>query len=80
MTVPDRPARPWDIFNKNIEKVGAEIAEGRLEICRSCEHFIKLTQQCSQCGCIMPAKAKLPHAFCPIKKWDAVYVDFKEEL
>jgi hypothetical protein len=80
MTIPNRPARPWDIFNKNIEKVGEEIANSRLDICRSCDHFIKITQQCTQCGCIMPAKAKLPHASCPIEKWQSVEVGFKEEI
>jgi hypothetical protein len=80
MTVPNRPARPWDIFNKNIEKVDPNSLEYRLDICRACEHFVKLTSQCTQCGCFMPLKAKLPHATCPVNKWTAIEVGFKEEI
>lgn len=70
MTDPyNRPARPWDLFNKNLKKVESEISSKRLEICRSCEHFIKMTSQCKECGCIMNLKTKLPNAECPIHKW-----------
>ena len=66
---PDRPARPWDLYNKKIGRVGADTAEKRLEICNGCEFFIKLTSQCKKCGCIMKAKTKLPNAECPGGKW-----------
>lgn len=68
----DRPARPWDLFNKNIGRVTESVKESRLAICRECEFFVTLTQQCTKCLCIMPAKAGLPHAFCPEHKWDKV--------
>lgn len=71
----ERPARPWDLFNKNIEKVSAEIQKGRMEICRECPKFLKITTQCIECGCIMEAKTKLPHAYCPLGKWDVVKFD-----
>jgi rRNA maturation protein Nop10 len=77
-----KPARPWDLFNRNIGRVGESVKESRMEICRECEFFTSLTQTCKKCGCIMPAKAGLPHAFCPIHKWDAVDtsgVGFTEE-
>ncbi len=57
----------------------------RLTICRSCKHFVKLTQSCGTlgfgaevkyknttkklCGCIMPIKAHLKFSGCPIHKW-----------
>lgn len=44
----------------------------RLETCKQCEHFIKLTQQCGKCFCFMPAKVLMPSAECPEKKWEAV--------
>jgi hypothetical protein len=75
-----RPARPWDLLNKNLEKVGSEVSEQRLAICKECPEFIKLTSQCKECGCIMNLKTKLPNASCPLKKWDIVRVGFKEEL
>ena len=75
----ERPARPWDLFNKNLGRVQGEIAEERLSICNGCEHLIKATKTCTECGCFMAAKVKLPNAFCPIHKWEAVRVSYKEE-
>lgn len=79
----DRPARPWDLFNKNIQKVGEDLRQERMEICKSCKFFVSLTQQCTKCGCIMPAKTTLPNASCPIHKWGAVDengIPFKKEV
>lgn len=78
----NRPARPWDLFNKNIGRVEEEIKDRRLAICRDCKFFVSLTQQCMKCGCIMPAKASLPNAECPEHKWLAEIprsVSFKED-
>lgn len=75
-----RPARPWDMFNKNLGRVETEIAEKRLSICKACDKYIKLTHQCIECGCIMNAKTKLPNASCPLNKWGTVSVSFTEEL
>lgn len=73
MTDPfDRPARPWDLYNKKIGRVNADTAEERLEVCKGCEFFIKVTTQCKKCGCIMAAKTKLPNASCPIGKWGQI--------
>ena len=81
MTTPyDRPARPWDLFNKNLGRVENKIAKDRMEICKGCEHLIKLTHQCKECGCMMDAKTKLPNATCPIGKWGAVRISYKEEV
>jgi len=76
----NKKARPWDLFNKNIEKVSIDIANKRFEICKACPELIKLTSQCKKCGCFMEAKTKLPHAECPIGKWDKVVISLKEEL
>lgn len=79
-----RKVRPWDVFNKNIDKVSEVIQKERMAICRECPQFIKLTGQCKECGCFMEGKTRLPDAFCPLLKWDYVVVtessiDFKEE-
>lgn len=66
----NKKARPWDLFNKNIQKVSEDISEKRMSICNSCEHLIALTSQCKKCGCFMNLKTKLPHAECPIGKWN----------
>lgn len=73
----ERPARPWDLFNKNIGRVETTIAKERMDICNECP-ALKLGV-CGECGCIMAAKTKLPNAFCPLHKWDAVEVSYKEE-
>lgn len=61
--------RPWDVINPNALKASKISAEERLNICLSCDKLIKLTKQCRECGCIMPAKVKLENATCPIGKW-----------
>ncbi len=67
----EKAARPWDYINPAIEKLNLETANKRLSICRSCTRYISFTSMCKECGCIMPIKTKLPHAYCPIGKWSA---------
>jgi hypothetical protein len=59
--------RPWDIVSG--KKINEETAGLRLQICSSCDRFIKLTKQCRECGCIMTSKVKLQNASCPLQKW-----------
>jgi hypothetical protein len=75
----DRPARPWDLFNKNLGRVESEVAEERMAICRACPQLIQALSQCKECGCIMTAKTKLPNASCPLDKWGIVKVSYKKE-
>jgi hypothetical protein len=63
------PARPWDLINPKIKEVSSEVYLERLKDCYTCDRFIKISKQCKECGCVMTAKAKLPHAVCPIGKW-----------
>lgn len=67
-----KEARPWDLLNPNIGRVSEEVKEMRMALCKDCPFFVKLTQQCTKCGCHMPWKTGLPHASCPVGKWDAV--------
>ncbi|CAB4174855.1 hypothetical protein UFOVP1131_71 [uncultured Caudovirales phage] len=62
-------AKPWDMINPSIGRVSDEAFERRMNMCRSCEHFIKLSGQCKKCLCFMKLKAQLPHAECPVEKW-----------
>ena len=54
----------------------------RLNICKSCEHFVELTKSCGPllteaftdsklCGCHMPTKTRLKVASCELGKWEA---------
>ena len=65
-------ARPWDLINPKVKKVSEEIYNKRYEICLSCDKLITSTKQCKECLCFMNLKTKLPHAFCPIGKWESV--------
>lgn len=73
-----RPARPWDIFNKNIGRVETKVATERLSICKECPKLLP-TGNCKECGCFMNIKVKLPIAACPLGKWHAVEVSLTEE-
>ena len=64
-----KPARPWDLLNKNIGRVEDSVAEERFAICKECPKLIKKLNTCRECGCFMVEKVKLPNAFCPIGKW-----------
>ena len=44
-------------------------ANERLTVCHTCEHYIRLTGQCSLCYCFMNAKVWAKGAQCPINKW-----------
>ena len=68
-------AKPWDLLNPSIPQVSEELRELRLSVCRSCDKFTKITQQCNVCHCIMPLKTRLPHAWCPEQKWLSVKID-----
>jgi len=46
-----------------------ELADKRMEVCKSCEHFVKFTTQCKRCGCITKLKTKLANQHCPLGKW-----------
>jgi hypothetical protein len=59
---------PFDLLNKYnyIEKAESD---KRMNICLGCEHLVKLTHQCKECGCFMKAKTRLKDATCPLGKW-----------
>lgn len=64
--------RPWHLLDHKRLIQDSAVVEARLEICRACPEFIKLTSQCKKCGCVMPLKTQLAEAVCPIDKWGRV--------
>jgi hypothetical protein len=49
--------------------VSEDVYTTRMNICRTCEFFVRDTSRCTQCGCFMEAKTRLVKAHCPIHKW-----------
>ena len=66
-----RTAAVGTAVKKNVVRriASTEVISTRLEICNSCEHLFKPTNQCTQCGCFIEAKVRLKGSSCPIDKW-----------
>jgi hypothetical protein len=75
-----KQVRPWDIFNKNANRVLPILEKERLDICRGCPEFIKLTGQCKECGCVMYTKVKIAASECPLEKWKSVSIPMDKEI
>lgn len=60
---------PLSFLNPNTEFSGDKLSTERYSICQECPEFLKITNQCKQCGCFMNLKVKLAEAKCPIGKW-----------
>lgn len=65
----------WDILNyvtNNQEKVlfvSDDVYKERVDICKSCDKYHELENRCVECGCYVPAKAKIILDSCPLNKW-----------
>ena len=46
-----------------------DVKNGRLQICNTCDAYIKEQKRCARCGCFMETKARMSGAKCPIDKW-----------
>ena len=73
----DRPARPWDLYNKNLGRVMPIVQKERMAICEGCPMLV--AGVCKECGCFMASKTKLPNAYCPLHKWEAERISFTED-
>ena len=66
----------WDLIKyigNNQESLFAsdEIYRERLSICKSCDKYMELENECAECGCYIPMKAKIVLDSCPLEKWTA---------
>ena len=61
--------KPWDLLNPNKPRSSEELAQYRLEICKTCDFFRPRSETCRKCGCFMNLKVTLEDAICPIDKW-----------
>ena len=51
------------------EFVSADLKKVRLEICKGCKEFRKMTRTCGECGCQMDLKVVYVKSSCPKEKW-----------
>jgi len=52
--------------------IDGERTKRRMSICATCEHLKRpdsITKQCSICGCMIEAKARIGAMVCPLGKW-----------
>ena len=52
--------------------VEKENANRRMEVCKECPKFVKISTQCKICLCFMPIKTKLNMTECPMGKWKEI--------
>jgi len=62
------------VFRRGIDPyhVSKEKATERKEICRSCDSYLSMTDQCKECWCFISLKTKLKKHLggeCPKGKW-----------
>jgi len=46
-----------------------DMANTRIEICKTCEKYDEPIRLCTECNCIVPAKALFESNECPLGKW-----------
>ena len=49
--------------------VSDETYRERMSICKSCDKYDEFDNRCSECGCFLPAKARIILDSCPLEKW-----------
>lgn len=49
--------------------VEESVQKNRLDICSTCEFFIKESVRCTKCGCFMNTKTMFKKVSCPVGKW-----------
>lgn len=50
-------------------------AYARIQVCESCDKYLKRAKICGECKCFVPAKTRLRYATCPLDKWEKLDVD-----
>jgi hypothetical protein len=63
----------FDLIKKSMKgdalMVSNEVAEERMEICKTCKYYDPEQNRCKHCGCFLEHKVKWALDSCPIEKW-----------
>ena len=76
----------WQLINyiqQNHEKVlvvNEDVYKERMMICRTCEKYNEIKNECAECGCYIPAKAQIVLDSCPLDKWKVKDDDWDEKF
>jgi len=74
----------WDLIqylnenNLSPLTVSDETYKERTTICKSCNKFDDLETKCMECGCYIPAKARVIIDSCPLNKWADISDQWEE--
>ena len=60
--------------------VSDKVYKERISICRSCDKFKEIENECKECGCYIPAKARIILDSCPIDKWGMDQSDWESRF
>ena len=65
----------WEVIKYVHENQGQalfvddEVYKERVTTCRGCDKYNEMENSCMECGCYIPAKAKIILDSCPLDKW-----------
>ena len=75
----------WDLIShiqshKEAIFASDDLYRERMMICKSCDKYKELENECEVCGCYVPIKAKIILDSCPINKWTSSDKEWNERF
>ncbi len=76
----------WDLIKhiqQNHDKflfVSDEVYKERMMTCKGCDKYHEFENRCKECGCYVPAKAKVILDSCPLNKWGTDDTGWEEKF